>query len=228
MSTKHLPFRLSRKEGCLFPRYDHLVIQPLDLFGYDYSDRILQDSTTPSFPDWRLVVRVDTDNNCLYSRCVRQSKRNSLLGIPSEATKKIKNNQVYLFLFVLDSYNWFYIVHQSLCCDLGFINCFVLTVHVRIAVLTIPLTTEALTLYNTVYLHGKRNIKSSLPTPTAVSLTKTAVPLSAVSSSLTTLMMMMMIHPFLLSTGSLVNCEELNACYWLIVKNIRESTHSLD
>lgn len=100
LSTKHLPSLPSRREGRLFPRRDHSVIQPLDLFGYDCSDRILQDSTTPSFPKRRLVIRVETDNNCLTVVCETRADKQLVRDLLWRTTAPVSSTLCTLLLLL--------------------------------------------------------------------------------------------------------------------------------
>lgn len=66
---------------------------PVGLFGYDGSDRILPDSTTPSFPTERLGSKWEKDNNSLCCRCVGtntsfQRPDNCCIILPTRCIKR--------------------------------------------------------------------------------------------------------------------------------------------
>lgn len=117
-SVKHLSFPHSRRKCWMFSYRDHSVIQPLDLFGHNCSDRILQDSTTPSTPNWKLVIKAETHN------CTRKRKKNKQNHQTSRSykvnqtvnEKKKEKEKIHSFYFNLASHyeNLFYNVNNNI------------------------------------------------------------------------------------------------------------------
>ena len=77
--------------GHAFPHQVHVVVLPLEMFWHKRSDRIWQQRTKPSPPDWKAVIKAETENT--RTDRMRRLQTSSWEEISSENNQVVHNKK---------------------------------------------------------------------------------------------------------------------------------------